>query len=96
MARTVIIKDAQTGVVTERDMTPDEEAALIPTSAELDALAEILATEVAESDAKFKVLARLIFELAKAQKTGDLSFFDSVTDAATYKALLVSMFRANL
>lgn len=67
-----------------------------PTSAELDALAEILATEVAESDAKFKVLARLIFELAKAQKTGDLSFFDSVTDAATYKALLVSMFRANL
>jgi hypothetical protein len=67
-----------------------------PSSAELDALADELATELVEQDAKFRVLGRLTFELAKAIKTNNLTFFDGVTDAQSYKALVTSMFRSEL
>jgi hypothetical protein len=67
-----------------------------PTSAELDALAERLAAETVESDAKFKVVATVLFQILKAQKTSDWTYFDSVTDAATFRELLKGLFRSDL
>ena len=67
-----------------------------PTSAELDALAEKLADETVENDAKFKVVATVLFQILKAQKASDWTYFDSVTNAATFRDLLKGLFRSNL
>ncbi len=40
-----------------------------------------------------RAFALMMFEIGKAGKTGDWSFFDGVTDQATYKTLLLSMIR---
>ena len=67
-----------------------------PTSAELDAIADQIAEEFVASDAKFKVVATILFQILKAQKTSDWTYFDSVTNTATFRDLLKGLFRDNL
>ncbi len=40
-----------------------------------------------------RAFALMMFELGKAGKTGDWSFFDSVTDKPTFKALFMGLIR---
>ena len=65
---TTIITNAQTGEVTERELTAEEIAALAPpvlTPEQLDAIAERVADELLEQDAKMKALGLVIADLVE-------------------------------
>jgi hypothetical protein len=63
-----------------------------------EATADALAAEMMGSvgNAKDFVLAQMIFEILKAQKTNDYSFFDGITNAATYKQFLRTKIKERL
>ncbi len=71
----------QNGVVVARER-PDLDA---EDQAQVDAAFNIAGIDRAE--------LRLIFEIVKAIKTGNMTFFDSVTDAASFKALARRLMR---
>ena len=73
----IVIKDAQTGEVIERDMTPEEEALFVKlpkTQAELEdevqAVADALLTSDQEQGEQFKALALATVDLRMADVSG--------------------------
>lgn len=65
----IVIKDAKTGEVIERDMTPEEEALYItpePTVEELEAEVQDLADDLTQSDERMMALALATVDLRMA------------------------------
>lgn len=66
---TEIIKDAQTGEITEREMTPEEVAAITdppPTAEELEAEVQDLADQLTQADERMMALALATVDLKRA------------------------------
>ena len=88
------IKTGEIVITTYDDGQPDPTPASI--AAEKDAEADRLATLAVQSTAIDKAMAEVLFEILKAMKSGDMSFFNSVTSKATFRDFLKSLIKANL
>jgi hypothetical protein len=101
MMAEIVIKDAQTGEVTVREMTPEEEAQFIPqppTQEELDAMADALADQVMQQSkdamrAMGETLAEVVFRVSNGtvpQNVTEAQARTWVRDTfrAKYRALL--------
>ena len=63
------------------------------TTGELDAEDQARVDRLLLESGVVRALALMMFELGKAGKTGDWSFFDDVADKPTFKTLLMSVIR---
>jgi len=75
-------------VITDLDVSQEWASPVAKTAQELDNEKEEQADEIISGSRQFRVVLRLIFEILKAQRTGNWSYFSSVTDVATFKALV--------
>lgn len=101
-AITLVESNPQEGEATYAEMqipTPAEAAA--QEAADKDAMAEMLADSIAQGAATDYALGRMIFEIVKAQDTGDWTYFDAVKDGggvsgALFKAHIKSIILSRL
>ncbi len=63
------------------------------TAGELDAEDQARVDALLLNSGVTRALAQMLFEVAKAGKTGNWTFFDGVTNAATFKTLLKGLIR---
>ena len=86
--------EGETTYEAEQLLTPTEREAAI--EVQKDELAQDLADRLVEGQAADWALARMIFEILKAQRTDDWSYFADINSAKDYKSFLKDLIRSRL
>ncbi len=75
------------------DMAAETIAIVPPPPPDYDAIDQATVDALLLNSGVMRAFALMMFELGKAGKTGNWSFFDSVTDKPTFKTLLKGLIR---